>query len=205
LQALGRHDEALAAFTLAWSTKKRSERAAMTRGAIAMLVALQPKEARTGLTPRWHRANCATKPLDVAYLANKVGDDATADSIFPRRPEGELKGITLLDAALSPGAGSTMRAESLVRRRHRASGRPDRLDPQRLLEVRRDVSNVSHTWGAYASLICGGRRRGVRAFRSRRPAAPRFQVGGESIGGHRSSATATARPLNCSGARSGRS
>ena len=161
LQALGRRDEALAAFTLAWSTaRKRSERAAMTRGAIAMLVALKRKEeARTRFTAALSSGELRDlKPLDVAYLANQVGDDAAADEYFSRADrKGELKGMALLDAAyVARRRFDNARAESLLRRAIDAQAAGQiALTPQRLLEVRRDVSNVSRTWGAYASLIYG--------------------------------------------------
>ena len=161
LQALGRRDEALAAFTLAWSTaKKRSERAAMTRGMIAMLIALERKEeARTRFAAALASGELRDlKPLDVAYLANQVGDDATADDYFSRADQkGELKGLALLDAAyVARRRFDNARAESLLRRAIDAQAAGQiALTPQRLLEVRRDVSNVSRTWGAYASLIYG--------------------------------------------------
>ena len=161
LQALGRQDEALAAFTLAWSgTSKRAERAVMTRGIIAALVGLGRKdEARSRFSAALSSGELTDmKPLDVAYLANQVGDDVLADEYFSRADRrGELKGTALLDAAyVARRRFDNARAENLFRRAIDASatGLID-LTPQRLLEVRRDVSNVSRTWGAYASMIYG--------------------------------------------------
>jgi tetratricopeptide (TPR) repeat protein len=161
LQALGRQEEALAAFTLARAgAGKRAERAAMTRGAIAALVALERKsEARALFSSALSSGELTDmKSLDVAYLANQVGDDPTADDYFTRADRrGELKGLALLDAAfVAKRRFDNTRAEDLFRRAidAQASGQID-LTPQRLLEIRREVTNVSRTWGANASMIYG--------------------------------------------------
>ena len=185
LQALGRQEEALAAFTLARSgTAKRSERAGMTRGAITALVALERKdEARGRFAAALSSGELADmKPLDIAYLANQVGDDATADDYFSRADQrGDLKGSALLDAAyVAKRRFDNARAESLFRRAidAHAAGQID-LTPQRLLEIRRDVTNVSRTWGLNASLIYGPVGVGDPGFSIPASGGNTLQVGGE--------------------------
>jgi tetratricopeptide (TPR) repeat protein len=122
LQALGRQDEALAAFTLALAnTTKSSERASMIRGVVAALVALERRdEAKERFTAALSSADLNDlKHLDIAYLANQVGDDRTADDYFSRADSsGQLQGKALLDAAYAAKRQfDNMRAESLFRRR----------------------------------------------------------------------------------------
>lgn len=161
LQALGRQEEALAAFTLARSgATTRAQRATMTRGAITALVALDRKaEARARFDAVLASGELTDlKPLDVAYLASQVGDDETVDAYFSQADRrGELKGLALLDAAyVARRRFDNARAESLFRRAIDAHAEGQiALSRQRLLEIRRDVSSVSRTWGAYASLIYG--------------------------------------------------
>ncbi len=68
-----------------------------------------------------------------------------------------MQGKALLDAAYAAKRQfDNMRAESLFRRAIDAyTAGQIALDAQRLLEIRRDVSNTSRVWGAYASLIYG--------------------------------------------------
>lgn len=186
LQALGRQDEALAAFTLARSgARNRTERAAMTRGAISALVALgRNGEAQSRFSAAMASGELADmKPLEIAYLANQVGDDATADDYFSRADRaGALRGNALLDAAyVAKRRFDNARAESLFRRAidAHADGIID-LTPQRLLEIRRDVSNTSRTWGAYASMIYGPIGIGSNpGFSIPGSGANTLQVGGE--------------------------
>jgi hypothetical protein len=95
---------------------------------------------------------------------------------------GALQGSALLDAAyVARRRFDNARAESLFRRAidAHATGQID-LTPQRLLEIRRDVTNVSRTWGASASLIYGpigiG---GTPGFAMPGSGANTLQIGGE--------------------------
>jgi hypothetical protein len=88
----------------------------------------------------------------------QVRADETAHRYFRRADErGQLSGAALLDAAyVARRRLDNAYAENLFRRAidaHHAGELP--LSPQRLLETRRDVTNVSRIWGAYASLIYG--------------------------------------------------
>ena len=161
LQALERHDEALDAFSLARSKARTpQELATTTRGVISALVALDRKDEAKALFVEallCGDLNGLTA-LDTAYLAVQVGDDPDADEYFSRADEaGQLKGKALLDAAyVAKRQFANARSESLFRRAIDAHLAGEiTLDRQRLLEVRREVANVSRTWGAYASLIYG--------------------------------------------------
>ena len=161
LQALERQDEALEAFTLARSKARTpQELATTTRGVISALVALNRKDEAKALFVEallCGDLNGLTA-LDIAYLAVQVGDDPDADEYFSRADEaGQLKGKALLDAAyVAKRQFANARSESLFRRAIDAHLAGEiSLDRQRLLEVRREVTNVSRTWGAFASLIYG--------------------------------------------------
>ena len=68
------------------NTTKSSERASMIRGVVAALVALERRdEAKERFTAALSSADLNDlKHLDIAYLANQVGDDRTADDYFSR-------------------------------------------------------------------------------------------------------------------------
>ncbi len=159
LQALDRQAEALDAFRLALSkTRTPSERVTMTRGEISALVALGRKdEAKERFAAARSSGDLSgLKNLDMAYLANQVGDDQVADDYFNRADlAGQLKGQALLDAAyVAKRRFNNARAVSLFKRAIDAKSEGQlSLSPQRELEIRRDVSNVDRTWGAYASML----------------------------------------------------
>ncbi len=91
LQALDRQAEALDAFRLALSkTRMPSERVTMTRGEISALVALGRKdEAKERFAAARSSGDLSgLKNLDIAYLANQVGDDQVADDYFSRADRG---------------------------------------------------------------------------------------------------------------------
>lgn len=159
LQALDRQAEALDAFRSAlFKTRIPSERVAMVRGEISALVALGRKDEAKERFVAARSSNdlSGLKNLDMAYLASQVGDDEVAADYFSRADrDGQLNGQALLDAAyVAKRRFDNKTAESLFKRAIDAQSNGElALTPQRLLEVRRDVTNVERTWGAYASLL----------------------------------------------------
>ncbi len=95
------------------------------------------------------------RDTDAAYLAIRVGDDASATQLFARASDkNELPDHVLLDAGYA--AGRLGRSDEAVGYFKRAvdAAQDDRLEltPQRLFETRREIADRSRTWGAVASL-----------------------------------------------------
>lgn len=92
---------------------------------------------------------------DAAYLAIRVGDDASAAQSFARASEkNELPDHALLDAGYV--SGRLGRSDDAVDYFKRAVDAAEAgrlaLTPQRLFETRREIADRSRTWGAVASL-----------------------------------------------------
>jgi len=161
LQALDRQDDALAAFDeAAAQAGNRSQRSTAERGAISALAALnRMQEARVRFNTAYGAGLLqGMSALDTAYLANQVGEYAISYAFLQRADaQGQLGGNGLLDAAYAARrAFDNTAAESYFRRAidlHHEGALP--LDPQRLFEIRRDVANLTRTWGATASVIHG--------------------------------------------------
>jgi hypothetical protein len=96
--------------------------------------------------------------LDLAYLANRVGDDVTAAEYFRRaQAGGQLKGLSYVDAAyIEKRLYNNDQARSLFKAAidEAGDGRLE-LEPQRLYGLRREVSELERTWGVYSSLLYG--------------------------------------------------
>ncbi len=161
LQALQRHDEALAAFVAARRTAgDRMQRSAALRGEIGELVSLgRTEQARARFKDAYAAGQLqGVSPLDLAYLASLVGEPALAYTLFQQADAaGGLPSRALLDAAYTArGQFDNAAAESYFRRAIDAHhGGEIALSSQRLFEVRRDVATLTRTWGATASLIYG--------------------------------------------------
>jgi tetratricopeptide (TPR) repeat protein len=158
LKALKRLEQALAEFEIGAETARTaSERATMVSGVIGTLVDLQRKEAaRERFAVALAKNELRTmKAVDIAYLAVQVGEDRIAYEYFEQaRAAGQLRGRALLDAG-----GAAKRAfenEAAISffmagiDAHEAGALP--LEPQRLFGVRREIADLSRSWGAYASV-----------------------------------------------------
>jgi tetratricopeptide (TPR) repeat protein len=161
LLALGRKDEALAAFTIAAQLGGTpQERATMVRAEIGLLVELGRKgEAKARFAQAQSDGSLvAASNLDVAYLAAQLGDDRAASSRFDRAKQtGELNGSAILDAAYA-AKRSARNAEAIDFFKtgidENAAGRLP-LNAQSLFEARREVAELERTWGAFATLSYG--------------------------------------------------
>ncbi|WP_164738409.1 NfrA family protein [Aquabacter cavernae] len=161
LQALERHDDALAAFELGSATARSAgDRATMERGAIGELVALKRKDEahQRFLTDMSAGVFVSFPPLDVAYLANQVGADQEALAYFDRaKAFGELRGPALLDAAYV--------AKREVANEEAIAYFKDAIDanragtlslpPQTVFGIKREVADMERSWGVYSSVSYG--------------------------------------------------
>ena len=161
LLALGRKDEALAAFNLAAQLAKTSqERATMVKAQIGLLADLgRTTEAKTRFAQALSDGSLdAASNLDVAYLGARLGDDTAATSRFERaRQRGELTGSAILDAAYAEKR-SAHNAEAIdffktAIDENAAGSLP--LQPQALYDARREVAELERTWGAFVTLSYG--------------------------------------------------
>lgn len=161
LEALGRHEEALAAFDLGAATAPHAgERATMLRGALGELVALNRKdEARQRFLAALAAGAFETfPPLDVAYLANQVGAEKEALVYFDKaKSYGQLRGPATLDAAYvaKRTAENTQAIAFFEQTLDEVRAGTLSLPPQTAFGVRREVADMERTWGAYASISYG--------------------------------------------------
>lgn len=161
LEALGRHEEALAAFDLGAATAPQpGERATMLRGALGELVALNRKdEARQRFLARLAAGDFETfPPLDVAYLANQVGAEKEALVYFDKaKSYGQLRGPATLDAAYvaKRQAENAQAIAFFEQTLDEVRAGTLSLPAQTAFGVRREVADIERTWGAYASISYG--------------------------------------------------
>ncbi|QTL02751.1 tetratricopeptide repeat protein [Aquabacter sp. L1I39] len=161
LQALNRHEEALAAFDLGAATARTAtDRATMLRGGLGALVALNRKdEARQRFLTALAAGDFAPfTSLDVAYLANQVGAEKEALVYFDKAKSfGELRGPSTLDAAyVAKRQAENRQAIAFFEQaldEHRSGSLP--LPAQTAFGVRREVADMERSWGAYASISYG--------------------------------------------------
>ena len=162
LLALKRHQEALNAFTLGVAhAGTAAERATMIRAQIGVLVDLGRKqEARTRFAQALRAGRLkGTGNLDIAYLAARVGDDATALDFFRQaKKRGELTGAAAFDAGyVAKRLAQNAEAIAFFKMGIDADETaPARRDPQYIFGVRREVAELERVWGATVSLSYGG-------------------------------------------------
>ncbi len=161
LQQLGRMNDALTAFVAAQkAATDRTQRTASLRGRLSALVALKRTDEARTLFDRAYRAGefRGVAKVDLAYLAGQIGEPKRAFQFFQEADvQGKLKGSALIDAGYAArGQFDNAEAERFLRRTidaHFEGALP--LEAQRLFEIRRDVANISRTWGMTNSLIYG--------------------------------------------------
>jgi tetratricopeptide (TPR) repeat protein len=159
LTALGRRDEALEAFRKAATHEATlQEKATAVRAEIGLLVDLGRKDEARQRFLQTRDLLTPIPDLDLAYLASRIGDDVIAAEYFRRsRAEGQLKGASYADAAYTEKRlYNNNEAKDLFKAAvdETRSGRLQ-LDPQQLYGLRREISELERTWGAYSSLLYG--------------------------------------------------
>ncbi|MFC4624446.1 tetratricopeptide repeat protein [Daeguia caeni] len=92
------------------------------------------------------------RPIDLAYLATRIGDKYTANEQFTlAQAKGQLSGTSLIDAAYAARRiYDNDRAIELLKAAIDSLG--PSMEPQRLFELRREVADLSRTWGATLSI-----------------------------------------------------
>lgn len=159
LLALDRREEALAAFRIASAgTINRQERVTAIRSEIGILLDLDRRDEARRRFDETRDILASLPSLELAYLANRLGDDTLAAEYFQQaQAAGQLKGTGYADAAyVAKRLYDNERSAELFKSaideaRH---GRLQ-LPPQQLFGYRREVSELERTWGAYASILYG--------------------------------------------------
>jgi hypothetical protein len=158
LQALKRPSEALASFTSACASARTPQELAIALAArIGLLVEMDRKAEARELFDR-SLANGEFRALssaDIANLALTVGNEQVAYQYNALAfQEKRLKGRSVMDAGyLATHLSQTKEALAYFRSAIDAAYAGDlRLNPQELFNLRRQVAELSRTWGAFASL-----------------------------------------------------
>lgn len=161
LLALDRKAEALAAFETARGLARTpAERSLATRTVIALTSELgRTEEARALLTAALADGSLAgTSDVDIANLASTAGDDALALPYYERAAAaGELGGRAYLDAAyVAKRQFRNAEAVDFFKAGIDAADAGEiAVDPQYLFGLRREVADLTRTWGAYLTLTYG--------------------------------------------------
>ncbi|MBB3810672.1 bacteriophage N4 adsorption protein A [Pseudochelatococcus contaminans] len=158
LRGLERYDEALAAFTQAVTSAPTAEDRARAKAAqISAYVSLGQQSVARQLfeTAKQTGELNALPALDVAYLALRVGDPVAASQQFTLvQKRGELRGLALVDAAYAARqVFDNDLAVELLKSAIDTIG--PTLEPQYLWGLRREVADLTRTWGAYTSVTYG--------------------------------------------------
>lgn len=119
----------------------------------ALLDAKQQQKAQTTYE---HALTSGTfksvRPIDLAYLATRIGDKYTANEQFTlAQTKGQLEGTSLIDAAYAARRiYDNDRAIELLKAAIDSVG--PTMEPQQLFALRREVADLSRTWGATLSI-----------------------------------------------------
>jgi tetratricopeptide (TPR) repeat protein len=158
LLALGKNDDALAAFDTALATAQPGrERDVVTAAKIGVTADLgHRREAAELFDQSLAKNEFTTLPaLDVAYLGVRVGNDEVArDRFAAAQSEGTLTPSAALDAAyVSKRLADNQQALAYFRDAIDASvGGTLRLPAQKLFDIRREFAEIERRWGAYSTL-----------------------------------------------------
>jgi tetratricopeptide (TPR) repeat protein len=158
LQAMKRSPEALDSFTAACASARTPRELAIALSARIALLAEMNKKAEARALFDQSFANGQLRPLssaDIANLALTVGnEDVASEYNALANQEKLLKGRSVLDAGyLEARRSRTKEGISYFKSGIDAYYAGElRLDPQELFAVRRQIAEMSRTWGAYASL-----------------------------------------------------
>ena len=162
LLALNRPEEALTAFTTAQAQASHdTQRARMLAARLSTLIDLgRQEEAKREFNATLAEGSLDALPLaDRANLAARLGEDRQALTFFTQAfTAEELDRDGLLNAAYVAKrlALNTQAIDLFAAALADSATASDPWNAQRRLEVRRDIAELSRTWGAYASLSYGG-------------------------------------------------
>ncbi len=159
--ALDDKEAALAAFdTAARRAQGQQQRNAMLTARVGVLNQLGRKEeAKALFLAAYERGDLrGMRTVDLAVLASQAGEDDIAFQYFQQaNDKWQLRGTNLINAAYN--ARRTYHNDTAVDYfkaaidEHRSGKLP--LDPQQVFGLRREVAELSRTWGAYASVSYG--------------------------------------------------
>jgi regulator of sirC expression with transglutaminase-like and TPR domain len=161
LLKLNRREAALTAFALAAKrADNAADRAQMRAAEIGILMDLgRTAEAREQFTMAYVAGSLRhMSARDLAYLASRLGEDQTALELYLKAQQaGDLRGAGLLDAAYTAKrlARNAPAIELLKAAIDSSKAGTFILKPQRLFEVRREVSDLSRSWGGFTTLSYG--------------------------------------------------
>ena len=159
--ALDDKEGALAAFTRAAARARTSqERMAMLSARIGVLSQLGRKDEARALFQNAYNSGAlrGMKAVDLAVLASQAGDDELAYEYFSEaNSRWRLRGTNLINAAYNArrtyhNAEAVDYFKSAI---DEAREGKLQLDPQYLFGLRREVAELTRTWGAYASVSYG--------------------------------------------------
>jgi len=162
LQALNRPEEAMQAFTEAQAeANTASQRARMLAAKLGNLIELgRTEEAKRELNAALAEGSLDSLPLaDRAYLAARLGEDRQALTFFTQAFKAqELDRDGSLNAAYAAKRlALNNQAIDLFKAALADSARAsDNGDAQHRFDIRREIAELSRTWGAYAALNYGG-------------------------------------------------
>ncbi|MFG1416639.1 tetratricopeptide repeat protein [Xanthobacter sp. V0B-10] len=159
--ALGEKEAALSAFEAAARRAQGLEqRNAMLTARVNLLVQLGRKEEAQALfAAAYERGDLKNmRTVDLAVLASQAGEDELAFQYFKQaNDKWQLRGTNLINAAYNARRtyNNTVAVDYFKRAidENRKGDLP--LDPQYLFGLRREVAELSRTWGAYASISYG--------------------------------------------------
>ncbi|MFG1393552.1 bacteriophage N4 adsorption protein A [Xanthobacter agilis] len=159
--ALGDKAQALAAFEVAARRAQgREQRNAMLTARVNVLVQLNRKdEARALFAAAYESGDLRNmRMVDLAVLAGQAGEDDLAFQLFQQaNDKWQLRGTNLINAGYN--ARRTYNNAVAVDYFKRAIDENRKgelpLDPQYVFGLRREVAELSRTWGAYASISYG--------------------------------------------------
>jgi tetratricopeptide (TPR) repeat protein len=187
LQALNRRQEALEAFQIAASMAgNRTERADMLAAQIGVLVELGRKaEALSIFRQALDQGEFASKSaVDIAFLASQVGDDQLARVYFGQAHHASRLSAPALQAAAYASKRTYHNDEAIEYFREAIDANTNGAtpaDPQGVFALRREVAELSRTWGFNASITDSRVGSGPGFFAAPKPAAGWALVGGAEL------------------------
>jgi cellulose synthase operon protein C len=187
LQALNRREEALEAFQIATSAaRNRTERANMLAAQIGVLVELGRKaEALSIFRQALDQGEFASKSaVDIALLASQVGDDQLARVYFGQAHHAGRLSAPALQAAAYAAKRMYHNDEAIEYFREAIDANTNGTtpaDPQGVFALRREVAELSRTWGFNASLTDSRVGSGPGFFATPTPGPGWALVGGAEL------------------------
>lgn len=187
LQALNRREEALEAFQIAANTaRNRTERADMLAAQIGVLVELGRKaEALSIFRQALDQGEFSSKSaVDIAVLASQAGDDQLARVYFGQAHHAGRLSAPALQSAAYASKRTYHNDEAIGYFRESIDAYTNGAtpaDPQGVYALRREVAELSRTWGFNASITDSRVGSGPGFFATPTPAAGWALQGGAEL------------------------